>query len=70
LNPSAVYIVAATMALNTRARCLFGSNDFIEAKKLSCTIRLVLSRYREIAKSRKKVVAVLCKASIAISMWY
>ena len=70
LNPAAVQLTNAILGLNKvpakvgykASKVLRGSNDFLEAKKLANLIRLVLNRYREIAKHDAKMAMTLAKA--------
>ena len=77
LNPAAVQLTSAILALHaapTRpgykpSKVLRGTNDFLEAKKLAGIIRLVVSRYRGIAKTDVKTAAVLAKAMTLRKLW-
>ena len=62
INPSAVHLARGILSLNVTTKILHGTNEYFEAKKLAATIRLVLSRYREVAKSVTKKQLVLSKA--------
>ena len=70
LNPGLVMVTAALLHCNRPTdKCLFSNAPDVEARILGGTIRLVLSRYREVKKSEKRIETAMKKTTVEESRW-